>query len=73
MATGYEERIQVVGVCGNEATVYGLPDDWGFRPFVSRQWFSNYGQARQFAVDYEAKQRDTAAMRQKQAKAKEKS
>jgi len=51
------EKIQVVGVCGNEATIYNMPDKWGFRAFVRREQFSNYGQARQFAVEFEEKQR----------------
>jgi hypothetical protein len=53
----YEEKICVVTVCGNEAFTYGLPDALGYRQLLARQVFSNYGQARQFAVSYEDKQR----------------
>lgn len=57
--TEYAEKIQVVGVCGAEATVYDLPDGFGFRHFLRRYAFPNYGRALQFAQDYEAGQRRT--------------
>lgn len=67
------EKIQVVGVVGSEATVYNLPDDFGFRAFVRRQYFSNHGQARQFAIEFEEKQRKSRATKEETAVIKRKS
>lgn len=44
----------VVAVCGNEARIYGERDEkTGVRPFVKLRKFTNHGQARAYAIDYE--------------------
>lgn len=60
MAIDYGEKIMVVGVTmDGEASTYGLSDPHtGVRELVTRRQFSNYGQARQFAIEFESAQRN---------------
>lgn len=39
------------------AKIFGTPQTNGVRPLVGVKKFDNYGQARQFAIDYEDNQR----------------
>lgn len=51
-----DELINVVGVCGSVAKIYGLPYN-GVRPLLEIKQFNNYGAAKLFADEYEDKQR----------------
>lgn len=48
------DKHPVVAVCGNEALVYGdQHEKTGIRPLRRVEVFTNYGQALQFARDFE--------------------
>jgi hypothetical protein len=52
-----EENINVVGVIGSTAKIYGITNN-GVRPLLETRQFNNYGSARLFADEYENKQRE---------------
>jgi hypothetical protein len=58
---GNDDRISVVAVCGKEARVYG-PFEHAIerRPLRAVHVFNHNGAAKEFAADYEAKQRGSA-------------
>lgn len=47
------EKEPVAAVCGNECRIYGPVNESGKRPLQRIKTFSNYGQARMYAQDFD--------------------
>lgn len=64
----YQEKIEVVAICDNEAFVYALPDAHGVRERIGYRKFNNRGQALQFAIHHEEGQRKKKVVEDEVAK-----
>lgn len=54
MSEKKSDKNNVVAVCGPQARIYGERDEkTGIRPLRTIKNFTNYGQAREFAINYE--------------------